>query len=121
MICSGLNNLLANAVDFTPEGGRVGLSLKKTGQGVEILVEDTGPGIPAEDRDRIFDRFYRVEKSRNRRFGGHGLGLAIVRALVLRHGGKISVSPAAGNGSVFTVFLPFNPGGQGAMAPVNQL
>jgi two-component system sensor histidine kinase BaeS len=115
-----LNNLLSNAVDFTPEKGKVTLFLKASGDGTEISVEDSGPGITPEDREKIFERFYRVEKSRNRRFGGHGLGLAIVRALVRRHGGRVWVSPAEKGGTVFTVFLPGKSSGQGAMDPINQ-
>ena len=99
-------NLLDNAVKYTPEGGEISLRLARQNGDAEIVVRDTGIGIPAEDQLRVFDRFYRVDKARSRALGGAGLGLSIVRWIVEAHGGKIQVQSSAGNGSVFTVKLP---------------
>ena len=99
-------NLLDNAVKYTPEGGEISLRLARQNGDAEIVVRDTGIGIPAEDQLRVFDRFYRVDKARSRALGGAGLGLSIVRWIVEAHGGKIQVQSSAGNGSVFKVKLP---------------
>ena len=98
-----LTNLLGNALKFTSEGGRVTLSARKTERGVEVSVEDTGIGIPREHLPHIFERFYKVERSR--RDGGSGLGLAIARRLAQAHGGDISAASVEGEGSVFTLTL----------------
>ncbi|MBN2705111.1 MAG: HAMP domain-containing protein [Deltaproteobacteria bacterium] len=105
-------NLLSNAIRYTPAGGHVNLGLKNLDDGVEIMVADTGIGIPEEAVPRIFDRFYRADKARSRQFGGSGLGLSIVKWIVDAHHGVIKVDSVVGEGSVFRVFLP---GG----APVN--
>jgi len=101
-----LVNLLDNAVKYTPAAGDVVLSGMKVPGGYEIAVKDTGIGIPAEDLDRIFERFYRADKSRARPAGGTGLGLAIVKHIVEAHGGKAFVSSTPGQGSTFRVFFP---------------
>ena len=101
-----LNNLLDNAVRFTPAGGKVNLTLTAAGAWVEVAVEDSGPGIDPEHLPHIFDRFYRVEGSRSRESGGAGLGLAIVRQLVEAHGGTVSVESTPGRGSRFAFRLP---------------
>ncbi|MET9593840.1 HAMP domain-containing sensor histidine kinase [Streptomyces sp. NPDC006516] len=106
-----IGNLVANAVRHTPAGGRVTLRAyaARTGDGrgeVVVEVEDTGSGITPEDLPYVFDRFWRAEKSRNRRTGGSGLGLAIVRKLVEAHGGTTAVASTVGRGSVFTLRLP---------------
>lgn len=103
-----LTNLTGNALQYTPEGGRVNLSAKRIDGEVQISVRDTGIGIPPEHISHIFDRFYRVDKSRSRQAGGgSGIGLTIARALVVAHGGRIWAE-SAGNekGSVFTFTLP---------------
>lgn len=101
-----LDNLLDNAVQYTPGRGRVVVSLaSRDGRG-SIAVEDTGIGIPSADLDRIFERFYRVDKARSRAAGGTGLGLSIVKNLVLRMQGEVTVSSVEGQGSTFTVLLP---------------
>ena len=102
-------NLADNALTYTPSGGRVGLAVRAVNGAVEGIVSDTGLGIPAEELPRVFERFYRLEKSRtrekdNRR--GSGLGLAIVEELVHAHGGRISVSSQVGQGTTFVVSLP---------------
>ena len=102
-----LGNLLSNAVRHTPAGGQVKLSAQRTGTGqLVISVADTGEGIPAEDLPRVFERFYRADRSRSRRSGGTGLGLAIARQLVEAHGGRIWVESELGEGSEFSFTLP---------------
>ncbi|MGW4227817.1 sensor histidine kinase [Streptomyces sp. NPDC004980] len=103
-----VGNLVSNAVRHTPAGGRVTLRAYVTGVGEEVAVEvaDTGSGIPEEDLPYVFDRFWRAEKSRNRRTGGSGLGLSIVRKLTEAHGGTAHVVSTVGEGSVFTLRLP---------------
>ncbi|MFE2291761.1 sensor histidine kinase [Streptomyces sp. NPDC059452] len=102
-----VGNLVSNAVRHTPTGGTVTLRAYGGGSGeVVIEVADTGTGIPAEDLPYVFDRFWRAEKSRNRRTGGSGLGLAIVRKLAEAHGGTASATSTEGTGSAFTLRLP---------------
>jgi len=100
-----LSNLLDNAIKYTDAGGVVTLSIDETPDGVELCVEDTGAGIPEEDRARIFERFYRVDAARSRALGGTGLGLAIVKHLVQAMGGEIGVESELARGSRFTVRL----------------
>ncbi|MFF4178851.1 sensor histidine kinase [Streptomyces sp. NPDC001750] len=106
-----IGNLVSNAVRHTPEGGRVTLHayVSEAGDQVVVDVVDTGSGIAAGDLPHVFDRFWRAEKSRNRRTGGSGLGLAIVRKLVEAHGGAVDASSVEGQGSVFTLRLPTDP------------
>ncbi|MEW6547705.1 MAG: ATP-binding protein [Bacillota bacterium] len=101
-----VENLLSNAVKFTPPGGRIEVSVAEQGAEVRVSVRDTGPGIPGEDLPRIWERFYRVEKSRARSHGGAGLGLAIVKQIVEAHGGAVAAESEPGAGSVFTLTLP---------------
>lgn len=96
--------LVDNAVKYTPEGGEVCLKLDgATGGKVRFSVSDTGIGIAPEDKDRIFDRFYRVDKARSRAMGGNGLGLAIAQEIVSLHGGSISLESKLGEGTTFKV------------------
>lgn len=104
-----IRNLADNAVKYTAEGGDVAVSARASGPGVVIAVADSGIGIPHGEVDRIFERFYRVDKARSRRLGGTGLGLAIVKEIVKAHGGEISVETQLGRGSTFTVTLPGRP------------
>jgi CheY-like chemotaxis protein/anti-sigma regulatory factor (Ser/Thr protein kinase) len=102
-----LANLLSNAIKFTPPGGHVEVTLTPAGSRAEIRVADTGQGIDAEFLPNIFERFSQADSSTTRRQGGLGLGLAIVRALVERHGGTVQAeSPGRGLGATFTVRLP---------------
>lgn len=101
-----LTNLLLNALQYTDPGGRVTVRVQADHGGIQVQVCDTGRGIPDSDLPHIFDRFYRVEKSRSRESGGSGLGLAIVRSLVELHGGGVMVQSSEGEGSCFTVVLP---------------
>jgi signal transduction histidine kinase len=100
-------NLVANAIQYTPQGGEVFLSLEKMKDQSRIIVRDTGPGIPAEDLPHIFERFYRAEKSRTRgKSTGFGLGLSIANWIVERHGGRIEVASQEGKGTTFAIWLP---------------
>lgn len=101
-----LINLLDNSIKFTPEGGRVAIRLEAAGDSAVISVEDSGRGIPAADLPFIFDRFYRVDRSRAREGGGTGLGLAIVKFLVETLGGSIKAESQPGLGTTVTVILP---------------
>ena len=102
-----LINLVANAIQYTPQNGDVFLSLSKIGEQARILCRDTGPGIPAEDLPHIFERFYRAEKSRTRgKSTGFGLGLSIAKWIVEHHGGRIEVNSKEGQGTTFAIWLP---------------
>ena len=101
-----LNNLIGNALRHTVNRGRVSVWVRRSTQGVEVTVSDTGEGIRAEDIPYVFDRFYRGEKSRNRSLGGAGLGLAIARGIVQAHGGDIQVESNLGKGTQFTFYIP---------------
>jgi len=101
-----LNNLLSNALRHTPSGGQVSLRIDLKDSWVETHLADTGPGIPPESLPRVFERFYRADKSRSREEGGTGLGLAIARQLAVAHGGDIRAANRPGGGAEFTVRLP---------------
>ena len=100
-----LANLLQNAVRYTPEGGEVRVSAARTAEGIDVRVANTGPGIPEQDLPRVWERFYRVEKSRDRERGGAGIGLAIVRQLVEGAGGRVGVT-SEGGWTTFSLMLP---------------
>jgi len=102
-----LGNLLDNALRYTPAGGHVIVSAGRRGTGLRITVTDDGEGIPAEHLAHLFERFYRVDSARDRGHGGSGIGLAIVKALVEAHGGRVhATSDGPGRGAAFTVDLP---------------
>jgi two-component system phosphate regulon sensor histidine kinase PhoR len=101
-----LQNLLDNAVQYTPEGGRITVRAAAGDGTVRISVADTGIGIPRDQQQRIFERFYRVDPARSREAGGTGLGLSIARHLAEAHGGCIEVESEVGRGSTFTLVLP---------------
>src|SRR6185503_8415369 len=100
-----LQNLVANAIRHTPQGGTVTIRATASGDSVKIVVEDTGRGIPAEHLARVFDRFYKADESRTGTDtpSGSGLGLSIVRAIVTRHGGTVTASNAVGGGALFEI------------------
>ncbi len=101
-----LNNLVDNAIKYTPSGGRVSLRWRIDGRRVLIEVEDSGIGIPKQHQARIFERFYRVDKARSRELGGTGLGLSIVKHWVQVFGGSVEVASDLGRGSTFAIRLP---------------
>jgi PAS domain S-box-containing protein len=104
-----LGNLLSNAVKFTPDGGKVEVRLGTEGDEAVLAVADSGIGIPAADRERIFDRFFRTAFATQQAIQGTGLGLAITKAIVEAHNGTIAVDSDEGRGSTFTVRLPLQP------------
>jgi heavy metal sensor kinase len=101
-----LLNLLDNAVKYTPAGGEISVGVARQNGSAQIVVSDTGIGIPEAAQLHVFDRFYRVDKARSRQLGGAGLGLSIVRWIVEAHGGTIGVKSTPGQGSAFSVELP---------------
>ena len=101
-----LNNLIDNAIKYSENGGIIDISAQQGEQYISISISDAGEGIDEDEIEHIFDRFYRVDKSRSRNIGGSGLGLSIVKAAVARHKGYIGVESEAGKGSTFTVPLP---------------
>jgi signal transduction histidine kinase len=104
-----LLNLLDNALRFTPDGGSITVSARSNASAVEVTVADTGSGIPIEALPQIFERFYRVDRSRSRETGGGGLGLAIVKAIVTAHGGTVGAASVVGEGTRMTFTLPRVP------------
>jgi signal transduction histidine kinase/DNA-binding NarL/FixJ family response regulator len=105
-----VENLLTNALKFTPPGGRVGVRLRRRAERVEVAVTDTGIGIPEKEQPRVFERFYQVESSSTRKFGGIGLGLSIVRQILDAHGCAIHLESTPGEGTTFTFSLPVATG-----------
>ena len=101
-----LTNVLSNAIKYTPDGGKIEIFAKKLYNNAYIKVKDNGIGIPAKDLDRIFERFYRVDKARSRETGGTGLGLAITKNIIKMHQGDIRVKSKEDEGSVFTIRIP---------------
>ena len=101
-----LSNLMENAVKYNKEGGWVRISINTDHKYFYVKVEDNGIGIPKEDQEHIFERFYRVDKSHSREIGGTGLGLAIARSGILMHHGIIKVYSEEGEGTTFTVRVP---------------
>lgn len=101
-------NLLDNAVKYNRQGGRADVDVRSSGDDIVVTVSDTGIGVPADSIDRIFERFYRADKSHSRKIGGTGLGLSIVKHGVSLHGGSITVKSSEGSGTTFTMALPKN-------------
>jgi len=100
-----LTNLIDNGIKFSREHGTVTIA-HESGARDKILVRDNGEGIPAQHLERLFERFYRVDRARSREMGGTGLGLAIVKHLALLHGGEVTVTSELGKGSTFIIHLP---------------
>ena len=105
-------NVIGNAIKYTPDGGSITVDAGIRGGNVWIEVSDTGIGIPQQDRERIFDRFYRVDKARSRESGGTGLGLSIAREIVLRHHGSIALTDHEGPGTTVRIVLPIRQSGE---------
>jgi len=101
-----VSNLIDNASKYTPDGGQIRVRANANGQSVTVEVSDNGIGIPQDDIPRIFERFYRVDRSRSREMGGTGLGLSIVKHVAQVHGGQIEVDSSPGQGSTFRLKLP---------------
>jgi len=106
LLVVALHNLISNAVHYSPKGARVGIGVSNVDGIVEIAVTDQGIGIPEDELDRVFERFFRIDQARSRHTGGTGLGLSIVKHVVQNHGGDIRVWSRLGNGSTFTIRLP---------------
>jgi signal transduction histidine kinase len=109
-------NLLDNALKFTPPGGRVKADVRSSGGAVVVEVADSGPGIPLDQLEAVFDRFHRIDEARTPgvEASGAGLGLAIVKAISNLHGGSVTASNQSGGGAVFRVSLPQGRGSSGA-------
>ncbi|PQZ85964.1 two-component sensor histidine kinase [Arthrobacter sp. MYb227] len=106
LLMTALRNLIDNAIRYSPEDTTVGVGLRHRDGLIQISVTDQGPGISADEQERIFERFYRVDAARSRQTGGTGLGLSIVKHVVANHGGEITLWSQPGQGSTFTVRLP---------------
>jgi two-component system sensor histidine kinase SenX3 len=105
-VAAAVSNLVSNAVAYSDPGSSVSIATRADGGAVEISVVDQGIGIPSDDLDRIFERFYRVDPARHRSTGGTGLGLSIVKHVAATHGGEVRVWSVEGEGSTFTLTLP---------------
>lgn len=103
-----ISNLVENAIKYNNIDGWVHVSLNADHQYFYVRVEDSGIGIPQESQDKVFDRFYRVDKARSRETGGTGLGLAIVQQIILMHHGTVKLHSEEGHGTTFTVRIPLN-------------
>jgi len=99
-------NLADNAIKYTPRGGTIKVSIQRSGEWACLAVQDTGIGIPIEEQQKVFQRFYRSAEARSGGQGGSGLGLAIVKSIAEGHGGRVEVESAPGKGSTFRVYLP---------------
>ena len=106
LLAKAVRNLVDNAVNYSSADTEVGISTERRGNSVAVIVTDHGIGMSSKETDRIFERFYRVDKARSRNTGGTGLGLSIVKHIIATHGGKIKVWSRQGEGSTFTVLLP---------------
>lgn len=106
LLTSAVHNLVANAVQFSPSHGRVGVGARVRDDVVEIAVTDQGDGIRPQDQERVFERFFRADQARSRATGGTGLGLSIVKHITQNHGGDVRLWSQPGNGSTFTILLP---------------
>lgn len=109
LLIVAVHNLITNAIAYSSPGARVGVGARGVDGAVEIAVTDQGIGIADEDKERVFERFFRVDEARSRRTGGTGLGLAIVKHTVQNHGGEVKVWSQLGRGSTFTIRLPQAP------------
>jgi two-component system, OmpR family, sensor histidine kinase SenX3 len=109
LLVTALANLVSNAIAYSPNGSSVSISRRRRGENIEIAVTDRGIGIAAADQERVFERFFRVDKARSRATGGTGLGLAIVKHVAANHNGTIRLWSQSGTGSTFTLSIPAYP------------
>jgi two-component system sensor histidine kinase SenX3 len=109
LLVTALANLISNAIAYSPNGSKVSISRRRRGDNVEIAVTDRGIGIARADQERVFERFFRVDKARSRATGGTGLGLAIVKHVAANHNGSIRLWSQPGTGSTFTLSIPAYP------------
>lgn len=116
-LVTALVNLVENAIKYSEPNDSVSVRARLDDNGIALVVQDTGRGIPARDLDRIFERFYRVDRSRDATTGGTGIGLSIVRHVALNHGGQVSVESFEGDGSTFTLLLPVAADAEGVAEP----
>jgi len=121
LLITAVDNLISNAIRYSPDGSRVGVGARVTDGVVEIAVTDQGEGIPEADQARIFERFFRVDQARSRMTGGTGLGLSIVKHAVQNHGGDVRVWSQPGMGSTFTIRLPEAAAPQSPLLPTAPL
>lgn len=121
LLRQALVNLLDNAIKYCGKGDRIEMSARAVEGGAELAVSDTGPGIPYEHGERVFERFYRVDRGRSRERGGTGLGLSIVKHVAEAHGGTAAVESRPGAGATFRIFVPHRAEAQdpppGALRP----
>lgn len=106
LLVNAVRNLIDNAINYSPDGTRIGVGVELVDERVEISVTDQGIGLSTQDTERVFERFYRVDPARSRITGGTGLGLSIVKHIIATHGGQVKVWSRLGKGSTFTVVLP---------------
>lgn len=116
LLTTAVQNLVANAVQHSPDASHVGIGVRTVDGIVEIAVTDKGPGIAPEDRERVFERFFRVDPARSRVTGGTGLGLSIVKHVAVSHGGEVTLWSSLGQGSTFTLRLPRADAAEGKRA-----
>lgn len=116
LLVTALANLVSNAIAYSPHGSTVSISRRRTGDNIEIAVTDRGIGIAPADQERVFERFFRVDKARSRATGGTGLGLAIVKHVVANHNGTVRLWSKPGTGSTFTLSIPVFTGTEGGNA-----
>jgi len=109
LLVTAVANLVSNAIAYSPNGSVVSISRRRNGDFVEIAVTDRGIGIAPADQERVFERFFRVDKARSRATGGTGLGLAIVKHVAANHNGSIRLWSRPGTGSTFTLSIPAYP------------
>jgi two-component system sensor histidine kinase SenX3 len=109
LLATAIANLVSNAIAYSPDGSSVSISRRRRGDNVEIAVTDRGIGIARADQERVFERFFRVDKARSRATGGTGLGLAIVKHVAANHNGSIRLWSQPGTGSTFTLSIPAYP------------
>jgi two-component system sensor histidine kinase SenX3 len=106
LLVTAIANLISNAIAYSPEASTVSISRRQVGDNIEIAVTDRGIGIAQADQERVFERFFRVDKARSRATGGTGLGLAIVKHIAANHNGSIRLWSRRGTGSTFTLSIP---------------